>query len=301
MGLTGGFGLPRSLCRAVFTSGFFFESALDSSADSFDADAVGVAFGFGLSARGADWVEAGVGGADAMGAPSGLVACEEAADGAAVFGASARGGVETGEAGVGGAVAMGAPSGLVACEESADGAAVFGASARGGVETGEAGVGGAVAIGAPSGLIAFEAIDGAAGFGVSARGGAESGEARVGGAGGISVPSARILCVVTSVAPWFSGAGVNAGAGACGSTLSACEGAACGLSCIGARGELEGSRVCSFCGLTTLSVAATEGSRSAKSGALFMRAKLTPIIAAPASASPPTISFQLREPGLVDF
>jgi hypothetical protein len=85
MGLTGGFGLPRSLCRAVLTSGFFFESALDSSADSFDA--VGVAFGFGLSARGAGWVEAGVDGADAMGGPSGLVACEEAADGAAVFGA----------------------------------------------------------------------------------------------------------------------------------------------------------------------------------------------------------------------
>ena len=86
--MTGGFGLPRSLCRAVFTIGFFFESALDSSADSFDADAdaVGVAFGFGLSARGADWVEAGVDGADAMGVPSGLVACE-AADGAAVFGA----------------------------------------------------------------------------------------------------------------------------------------------------------------------------------------------------------------------
>jgi hypothetical protein len=124
MGLTGGFGLPRSLCRAVFTSGFFFESALDSSADS--SDAVGVAFGFGLSARGADWVEAGVDGADAMGVPSGLVACE-AADGAAVFGASARGGVETGEAGVGGAVAIGAPSGLAACEEAADGAAVFGA------------------------------------------------------------------------------------------------------------------------------------------------------------------------------
>jgi hypothetical protein len=123
MGLTGGFGLPRSLCRAVFTSGFFFESALDGSADS--SDAVVVAFGFGLSARGADWVVAGVDGADAMGVPSGLVACE-AADGAAVFAASARGGVETGEAAVDGADAMGVPSGLVACE-AADGAAVFGA------------------------------------------------------------------------------------------------------------------------------------------------------------------------------
>ena len=32
-----------------------------------------------------------------------------------------------------------------------------------------------------------------------------------------------------------------------------------------------------------------------------MRAKLTPDAAAPASASPPAISFQLRELGLVDF
>ena len=89
MGLTGGFGLPRSLCRAVFTGGFFFELAfgVDSSADSFDADAVGVVFGFGLSATGdAETGEAGLDGADAMGVPSGLVACE-AADGAAVFGA----------------------------------------------------------------------------------------------------------------------------------------------------------------------------------------------------------------------
>jgi hypothetical protein len=299
MGLTGGFGLPRSLCRAVFTSGFFFESALDSSSDSFDADAVGVAFGFGLSAKGADWVEAGVDGADAMGVPSGLVACE-AADGAAGFGVSARGGVETGEAGVDRADAIGAPSGLVAFE-AIDGAAVFGASARGGVDTGEAGVGGAVAMGVPSGLVAFEGIDGAAVFGVSARGGVETGEAGVGGADAIGVPSGRILCVVTSVAPWFSGAGAKVGAAGGVPKLPACEGAACGLSCIGARGAFAGSTVCSFCGLTTLSVAAAEGWRSVRSGALFVKAKLTPIMAAPASATPPAISFQLRAPGLVDF
>jgi hypothetical protein len=127
MGLTGGFGLPRSFCRAVFTSGFFFESALgvDGSADSFDADAIGVAFGFGLSARGAEWVEAGVAGAVAIGAPSALTICE-ATGAAAGFGVSARGGVETGEAGVGGADAIGAPSGLIACA-TADGAGVFGA------------------------------------------------------------------------------------------------------------------------------------------------------------------------------
>jgi hypothetical protein len=298
MGLTGGFGLPRSLCRAVFTSGFFCESALGSSADS--SDAVVVAFGFGLSARGADWFEAGVDGADAIGPPSGLVACE-AAEGAAVFGASATGGVETGEAGVGGAVAIGALSGLVACEEAADGAAVFGASARGGAEPVEAGVDGAVATGDPSGLVALEAADGAAVFGASVRGGAESGEPGVDGAVAMGVPSGRILCVVTSVAPWFSRAGANVGAAGGVTRSPACEGAACGLSCIDARAGLAGSTVCSFCGLTALSVAATDGSRSARSGALLTRAKLTPIMAAPARATPPAISFQLRAPGLVDF
>jgi hypothetical protein len=117
----------------------------------------------------------------------------------------------------------------------------------------------------------------------------------------MGVPSGRILCVVTSVAPWFSGAGANVGAAGGVTRSPACEGAACGPSCIGARAGLAGSTVCSFCGLTTRSVAATEGWRSAKSGALFMSAKLTPIMAAPARASPPAISFQLRAPGLVDF
>ncbi len=133
--------LLRGFCSEGFTSGFFFESifGVDGSADSFDTDAVGVAFGFGVSARGAEAVEAGVGGAVAIGAPSGLTVCE-AADAAAVFGASARGGAESVEAGVDGAVAIGAPSGLIACE-AADGAAVFGASARGGAESGEAGAG----------------------------------------------------------------------------------------------------------------------------------------------------------------
>jgi hypothetical protein len=150
-------------------------------------------------------------------------------------------------------------------------AAGFGVSARG-AELVEAEVGGADPIAGPSGLIACEAAGAAAGFGVSARGGAESGEAGVDGAVAIGAPSGPILCEVTSVA--------------------ACEGIACGLSCIGARGELEGSRV---------SVAATEGSRSGRSGALLISAKLTQIAAAPASASPPAINFQLRELGLFDF
>jgi hypothetical protein len=227
---------------------------------------------------------------------------------------------------------MGSPSGLIACG-AADGAAVFGSSARGGAESGEAGLDGAFAIGSPSGLIACEAADGAAVFGASARGGVESGEAGADDPVAIGAPSGPILCEGTSVAAWFGGAGVNAGAadskpkearfGASTSAfppagseppvagavlawgrvpkLPACKGTACELSCIGAWGELEGSRVCSSCGLTRLSVAATGGSRSGRSGTLFMRAKLTQIVAAPASASPPAISFQLRELGLVDF
>jgi hypothetical protein len=83
------------------------------------------------------------------------------------------------------------------------------------------------------------------------------------------------------------------------SAAPACEGAACGLFCIGARESLEGLRVCSFCGLARASVAATDGSRSAGSGALFRRAKLVPATAATASASPPAVSVQRRE--LIDF
>jgi hypothetical protein len=250
------FALLAGFCSDILPGGFFFESifGVDGRADSFGRDAIGVAFGFGVSTGG-------------------------------------------------------------------------------GAESVEAGVGGAVAIGAPSGLIICGAADGPAGFGVSAGGGAESVEAGVDGAVAIGAPSGPILCVGTSAAGWFSGAGMNAGVAdsrlkeaRCGastsafpaagteplfagavlasgrvSKLPACEGAACWLSSISERESFEGSRVCSFCGLTGLSVAATEGSRSAGSGALFMRAKLTPIVAAPASATPPPISFQLRELGLVDF
>ena len=66
----------RGFCRDGFPDGFFFESAfgVDGSAVSFDADAVGVVFGFGVLAGGAESVEAGVDGAVAMGGPSGLIA-----------------------------------------------------------------------------------------------------------------------------------------------------------------------------------------------------------------------------------
>ncbi|HEY1862507.1 MAG TPA: hypothetical protein VGG77_02210 [Roseiarcus sp.] len=139
--------------------------------DSFDTCAVGVAFGFDVSVRGAASVGAGPGAVVAIGAPSGLITCE-GADGAAVFGASA-GCAESVEAGVG-AVAIGAPSGLMICEAAGAGAG-FGVSA-GCAESVEVGVDGAVAIGAPSGPILCEVTSAGAwssGAGVDA-GGAES-------------------------------------------------------------------------------------------------------------------------------
>jgi hypothetical protein len=115
MGLTGGFGRPRGFCSAVFTTGFFFESAFGfgGSADSFDPDAVGVALRFGVSAGGAESVEAGEDGAVAIGGPPGLAICE-ATGAVTVFGASAGGGVDGGEAGAEVTVAIGAPSVLIA-------------------------------------------------------------------------------------------------------------------------------------------------------------------------------------------
>jgi hypothetical protein len=279
-GFAGAFALVRDFCSDGLPDGFFFESIFgaDGPADSFDTDAVRVAFGFGVSGRGAEAVEAAVDGAIAIGEPTGLIACE-AADGAAVFDAPARGGDDSGEAGADGAIAIGEPTGLIACE-AADGAAVFEAPARGGVESCGAGVEGAVAIGSPFGLIACEAADGAGGIGVSA-GCPESVEAGVDAAVAIGAPSGPILCEGTSVAAWFSGSGMDAGAAE--------------------PGALAGSSVCSFSGLTRLSVAARDGSRSGRSGVLFIRAKLAQTATTPASASPPAVSFQRPKLGLVDF
>ena len=158
---------------------------------------------------------------------------------------------------------------------AADGAASWRLSQRR-RKSGEAGAGGAVATGAPSGLIACEAAAGAAVCGVSAK---ELGEAGADGAVASGAPSGPILCEVTSVGASFSGPGANAGAAK--------------------RGALEGSGVCSLCGVARLSVAATGGSRSARSGALFVRTTLTQTAAAPASASPPAISSQLRKLRLI--
>ena len=59
------------------------------------------------------------------------------------------------------------------------------------------------------------------------------------------------------------------------------------------------AEVCSFCGLAKLSVAVTEGSRSANLD-FIRRAKLTPIVAATVSAIAPAVSVQRRELGGVD-
>ncbi len=210
---------------------------VDSSSDSSDADGVGL--DFGVSARCAESVEAGVDGAVAIGAPSGLAACEAAVAAAGI-------GVSAG------------------CAELV-----------------EAGVGRDVAIGAASGLAICGAAGAAAGIGALARGGDDSGEARADGAVAIGAPSGPILCEGTSVAAWFSGSGVDAGAAE--------------------PGALTGSRVCSFSGLARLSAAAAEGSCSGRSGALFRKATLAQTAATPASASPPAVSFQLRERDLLDF
>ena len=284
----------RGFCRDGFSGGFFLESifGVEGSADSFDADAVSLAFGFGVSAGGgAEAVEAGVGGAVAIGAALDFTICG-AADGPAGFGVSARGGAEAVEAGGGGAAAIGALSGLTICG-AADGTAGFGVPARGGAEAVEAGVDGAVAIGVPSGRITCEGSRMAGvlgGTGVNA-GGANSKpkEARCEASSSPFPPA--------GAKPLFAGAVPPSGRV---SKLPACEGASFWLSSISKRESLEGLRVCSFCGLAKLSVAVTEGSRSAESGALFMRAKLTPIVAATVSAIAPAVSVQRRELGRVD-
>lgn len=93
-----GFAEPFAI-RAGFFSDLFSGGLLvgsifggDGGAGSFDACAAGVAFGFGVSAGGAESVEGAVEGAAAIGAPSGLTVCE--APGAGLGGA----GVKTGGA-----------------------------------------------------------------------------------------------------------------------------------------------------------------------------------------------------------
>jgi hypothetical protein len=85
------------------------------------------------------------------------------------------------------------------------------------------------------------------------------------------------------------------------SKLPACEGAACWLSSISERESVERLRVCSFGDLMSPSVVATESSGVGRFGVLLIRAKLAETAAMPASASPPAVSFQRRELGLVDF
>lgn len=251
MGLAGGFGLPRGFCSDAFSSGFFFESifGVDGCLDSFDTCAIGAAFGFGVSAKGAESVEAGAGGAVAIGAPSGLTIWR-----AAGFGVSASGGAEAVEAGVDGAVAIGSPSSLITCE----GARMAGVLGGTGVDAGAAD--------------------------------SKPEEARR-GASTSPFPQA-------GTEPLFAGAVMASGRF---SKLPACEGAACWLSSISERESVERLRVCSFGDLMSPSVVATESSGVGRFGVLLIRAKLAETAAMPASASPPAVSFQRRELGLVDF
>jgi hypothetical protein len=98
--------------------------------------------------------------------------------------------------------------------------------------------------------------------------------------------------------PLFAGAVLAAGSV---SEAPACKGAVCRLPWISERESLEGVRRRSFCGLTTPSVAGMEDSRSGPSAGLYVRAKLAPTTAAPASAIAPAVSVQRRERGLTDF
>ena len=79
----------------------------------------------------AELVEAGVDGAVASDALSGLTICG-APVGAAVFGVSARDGAESVEAGVDGVVAIGSPSGLIICEATGMAAELGGAGVNAG-------------------------------------------------------------------------------------------------------------------------------------------------------------------------
>ena len=274
-----------------FSDGFFFESIFDGSADSLDTEAVRVAFGFAVGAgEGAESVEARMGGSGAIDALSGLAICG-AAVGAAGFGASAAGGAESVEARAD-AVAIGALSGLTVCG-AGDGAAVFGVSAGSGAEAVEAGMGGAVAIGVPSSLIACEGARMAGVLGGTAvnAGAADSiREAARFGASSAFPPAAN--------EPLFAGAGLAAGSV---SEAPACRGAVCRPPWISERESLEGVRRRSFCGLTRPSVAGMEDSRSGPSAGLYVRAKLAPTTATPASPIAPAVSVQRCERGLTDF
>jgi hypothetical protein len=150
------FALFASLCSDGLPDGFLLEwiFGVDGRSDSFEACSVGVAFGFGVSAGGAAPVEAGVDGAVATFAPSGLT-IGEAAGAAALFGVSA-GGADSVEAGADGAAATFAASGPT-IGGAADVAALFGVRV-GGAALVEAGVDGAAATFAPSGLTVGVAV-----------------------------------------------------------------------------------------------------------------------------------------------
>ena len=195
----------------------------------------------------------------------------------------------------------------------------------------EAGVDGAVAIHAASGLSICGAAVWTAGFGVAA-GCAESVEAGVDGAVVIGAPPGLMICEGTQTAGELGGTGANAGAvnskpeearfGAPTSALppaeteplfagatpapgtfsqgAACKGTACGLSCMGARGELEGSE--------SVRLRPYQALRRGDGG-LALRQVRSSVDKSKARAdrgcarerTPPAVSLQRRDLGLVDF
>ena len=147
------------------------------------------------------------------------------------------------------------------------------------------------AIGAPSGPIRWVGTWTAGelgGTGVNAGAASKPKEARFG------APGAAFSG--TGIGALFAEASLAGGGASSAPTASACR-----ATPINEGESLEGLRAGSFCDLTGPAAEVTEGSRSGRFGALLMRAKLTPIAAAAASAIPPAIGVQLRERGLVAF
>ena len=158
----------------------------------------------------------------------------------------------------------------------------------------EAGADGAVAAGAASGLAICGgggAATGAGGAGVNE--GAADSKPKEAGRGASTPASPR-----TGGEPSVAGA-VRASGRV--SKAPACKSAAGPPCCISRRASLEGATVSSFRGLASPSFATAESWRGGGFGASCMSAKLAQIINAPANASPPAVSFQLRERSVVDW
>ena len=172
----------------------------------------------------------------------------------------------------------------------------FGVSAGSDAEPVEAGADGAVTVGAPSWLAVCGATGAGAGFaGTGANAGATDSQPKEAGCGGASATASG---PAGSEAP-RAGAVMASGRD---SKAPTSEDSVGRLSCVGGPALFDGLRVCApLCSPTGPSVATPVSSRFDTSGVVFMAAKVTPIMAAPASASPPATSFQFRAMGVIAF